>query len=66
MATGWSVKESQFNSWHEKQIPTISRPDLVITQTPLQWVMQAFPLGIEWLWHRGDSSPIPDAKFKNL
>lgn len=36
---------------------TMSRPILGHTQSPIQWVSQAFSLGVKWVGHKADQPP---------
>jgi hypothetical protein len=42
------------------------RPDLGPTQPPIQWVLGALSLGVEWQGHEADHSPPTSVKVKKL
>jgi hypothetical protein len=43
---------------------TMSRLALWPAQPPIQWILEAVSLGVNWLGHEADHSPLSSAKVK--
>jgi hypothetical protein len=57
-----------FNSWQRQGsflFTTVSRLTLGLTQPHIQWIPRALSLGVKWLGHEADHSPISSAEVKN-
>jgi len=64
---GWIIRVHGFDSQQGLEIflfTTVSRPTMRPTQTPIQWIMGALFLGVQWPGHETDHSLPPMAEVK--
>jgi len=62
--TGYRLDGPRIESWWGRDFPHQSRPALVPTQLPVQWVSGLSRGGKEWLGHDADPSPPSSAMVK--